>query len=175
MNLNEQIALVARETGWPLEYIRGLPFLQLNVLTVEILNQKDREDYNRLYGAALVVCTLASGKHHTYKPEEIIGEPPKRRVMARNTLAKTVKIDKIVLADGKEYELATLTANIMAGLEDKFDKSIDELFSGSIRMKVFRALVFARLQPKYPELTEEQVGDLLTDQVIINAKKTMGV
>lgn len=175
MNLNEQIALIARETGWTLEYIRSQPFMQLNALTAEILNQQDIENYNRLYSAALIVCTLASGKSHTYKPVEIIGERPERRVMAQNNLAKPAKLGKITLADGKEYELATLDANIMADLEDKFDKTIDELFSGPVRMKVFRALIYARLHPNFPDMTEEQIGALLTDQVIINMKKTMGV
>lgn len=175
MRLNEQIALIARETGWSLEYIREQPFPQLNALTAEILHQRAITDYMSAYNAALIVCTLASGKSHTYRPEEIIGQPPERRVMSENNLAKPVDLARIELTDGKEYDLAPLTANIMADLEDKFDKSIDELFSGRVRMKVFRALVYARLHPKYPDLTEEQLGDLLTAAVLIKAKTNLGV
>lgn len=175
MTINEQIVLIARETGWSLDYIRALSFFQFSALVAELLYQRSLESYEGAYNAALIICTLASDKRHHYRPEEVIGSAPERRVMTGNNLAKPAKLDKMVLADGKEYELAPLTANIMADLEDKFEKSIDELFSGAIRMKVFRALVYERLRAKYPELTEEQVGDLLTADVIIASRKQIGV
>ena len=175
MRLNEEIALVASKTGWPLEYIRALPLYQLNNLTAELIYQEQLSRYQEAYNSALIVCTLASDKSHHYKPEEIIGHVPERRVMESNDLAKPPKIDTITLANGQEYKLAPLTANIMADLEDKFDKSIDELFGKSLRMKVFRALVYARLKPNYPDMTEEQVGDLLTDDVMVNFRKNIGL
>lgn len=170
MTLNEQITLVARETGWALEYIREIPITQLNSLVSEILYQRSLEDYRHAYNSALIVCTLASNKTHIYNPEEIIGELPERRVMNENNLAKPTRIDKIILADGKEYELAPINANIYAELEDKFGKSTDELFDGKIRFKVYKALIYLRLHRKYPELTEEQVGDLLTTEAILKSK-----
>jgi len=170
MILNEQIALIARETGWSLEYIRELPLAQLNSLTAEILYQKAIENYRQAYNSALIVCTLASSKSHHYSPEEIIGEMPERSSMSNNDLAKSPKIDKIILADEKEYELTPITANIYAELEDKFGKSTDELFDGKIRFKVYRALIYLRLHKKYPELTEEQVGELLTTDALLKSK-----
>ena len=175
MRLNEQITLIARETGWSHEYIPAHYYCHLLTICGEIIYQRESEDYQRLYGSAIIVCTLASSKTHHYRPEEIIGHRPERRVMESNNLAKPIRLDNITLADGKEYKLAPLTANIMAALEDQFDKSIDELFGAKLRMKVFRALVFARIKPNYPDMTEEQVGDLMTDDVIINFRKTAGL
>ena len=171
MTLNEQIALVARETGWALEYIRELPMSQLNTLAAEILHQRNLEHYRQAYNSALIVCTLASSKSHHYSPEEIIGELPERRVMTENNLAKPARIDRITLADGKEYELAPVTAKIYAELEDKFGKSTDELFDGKIRFKVYKSLIYLRLHKKYPEFTEEQVGELLTTDAILQSKQ----
>lgn len=173
MRLNEQIALIVRETGWSLEYIRDQPLSTLNALTSEILFQRSVERYHDRYSAAMIVATLASGKNQTYRAEDIIGEAPERRVMKENELAKEKRPDTILLADGKEYELTPVTANTLAYLEDKFGKTTDELFDGKVRFKVYISLIYARLHRKYPDLTEEQVGELLTTDVIAKSKKDL--
>jgi hypothetical protein len=173
--LNEAIVTIARETGWTLEYIRSLPVDYLQVILNEITFQKTSESYQATYNAAMIVCALINSEDKHYTPEEIIGERPERRIMAEVNIAQPPKFDSLVLADGKEYQLAPLTVNIMADLEDKFDKPIDELFSGSVRMKVLRALLFARIKNSCPDMTEEQLGDLITDDVLINMKNKLGV
>lgn len=173
--LNESIALLARETGWTLEYIRKLPASHFFALVDEISYQRQLEQYQQSYNSALVVCTLASSHKKHYRPVEIIGEKPQRRAgMAKSNLGVVPKIDKITLADGKEYELSVLNVNIMADLEEMFDKPFGELVKPPIRMKVFRALLFVRLRPNYSDLTEEQVGKLVTDDVLVALMKKLG-
>lgn len=75
---NETIVFIIRQTGWTLEYVRGLPLRQLIALRDEMAYQQSVDNYQRLYGAALVAAVLASGKHHQVKPEDIIGPPPER-------------------------------------------------------------------------------------------------
>jgi hypothetical protein len=82
---------------------------------------------------------------------------------------------KIILADGKEYELVQLNANMMISLEDKFDKSLTELLTPPISMKVLVALLHVRIHPNYPEVTEEQLGELVTDEVLLHFAKTVRV
>lgn len=176
MKLNETIAVVARETGWALEYIRSQPVTYIQTLLNEILFQKSIETYQAAYNSAMIVCVLINDKHKHYKPEDIIGERPERRTMAEDSkLAQPPKFDTIILADSKEYQLVPLNLNMMADIEDTFDKSIDELFSGSVRMKVMRAILFARLKPACPDMTEEQLGELITDDVLINMTSKLGV
>ena len=168
MILNETIALIARETGWSLEYIRSQPVSYLQVLVNEITFKESIEAYQQAYNSAMVVCALVSDKSRQYKPEEIIGERPERRDMETIKLGQPPKIENITLADGKEYALAPLNVNMMADIEEKFDKSISELFSGTMRIKVLRALLFARIEPGCPDMTEEKLGKLITDTVLIN-------
>jgi len=172
--LNETIALIARETGWTLEYIRSQPVSYIQSLIKEITFQKSSETYQAAYNSAMIVCALINSKSHHYKPEDIIGHPPERRVMENPKLGQPPKVDSITLADGKEYQLAPLNVNMLADIEDMFDKSIDELVSGSIRMKVMRAILFARLKPTCPDMTEEQLGELMTENVLINIANILG-
>lgn len=168
--LNEVVTIIARETGWSLEYIRSQPFSYIQALLNEINFQQSSEAYRQAYNSAMIVCALISDKSRHYKPEEIIGQPPERRIMEDTKLAQPPKLQNVVLADGKEYQLAPLNVNMLAEIEEKFDKGIDELFSGTIRMKVLRALLFVRIHPGYPDMTEEKLGDLLTDDVLLNIK-----
>jgi hypothetical protein len=173
--LNEAIVTIARETGWNLEYIRNLPIDYLQTLFSEVSFQKSLEMYQSSYNTAMVICALINSDDRHYSPEEIIGERPERRVMEEIKLAQSPKITSIVLADGKEYNLSPLTANMIADLEDRFDKSTSELFSGSVRMRAVIALYFTRLKSNYPELTEQKLGDLITDDVLIETRKKLGV
>jgi hypothetical protein len=169
--INEAIALIARETGWSLEYIRSQPISYIQALLNEINFQKSLDVYQQAYNSAMIVCALVNDKTKHYKPEDIIGEHPERRAMTNeSTLAQSPKFGSITLGDGKEYQLAPLNVNMMAGIEEKFDKSMSELFSGSVRMKVLRALLFARLQAGCPDMTEEKLGELITDDVLVAMK-----
>lgn len=89
-------------------------------------------------------------------------------------LAQSPKIDKAKLADGKEYDLAPVNINILADLEDKFDMSFGDLM-GSGRIKPLRYLVYLRLKPNYPDLTEDEVGKLIDMKVLTNIIKTIGM
>lgn len=174
--LNELIVSIARATGWSLEYIRNQPFAYMQTLLREIVYQKSLESYQAAYNTAMIVCTLINTEDKHFTPEDIIGERPERRTMVEEVkLAQPPKLNSIVLADGKEYQLAPLNANMIADIEDKFDKCFEELFSGRVRMKVLRALLFARIKKTCPDMTEEQLGDLITDNVLIHMKNKLGV
>lgn len=85
--------------------------------------------------------------------------------MSKAKLARDPKPKKIKLADGKVYDLAPLTANMMADVEDRFDKSWEELTKKPMRKRPVILTAYLRLKPNYPELTEEQVGDLITEKL----------
>ncbi|OGO01400.1 MAG: hypothetical protein A2Y59_06710 [Chloroflexi bacterium RBG_13_52_14] len=163
--MNELVALIARETGWSLEYIRNLPVSHLYALADEITYQLSKERYKRAYNAALIVCTLASTTMRHYQPSEVIGEPPQRRIMTKTKLAKEPKIAKVRLADGREYILKPLTARMMAEIEERFDKAWEELTRAPMRKRILIAILFLRLKDNYPELTEEQLGNLITEDM----------
>lgn len=174
MKLNEAISLIARETGWTLEYIRSLPVRYFQVLVYEFTFEKSLETYRDAYNAAMVVCALINSKSHHYKVEDIIGYPPERRDMT-DKIGQPPKLDVITLSDGKEYQLAPLNINMLVDMEDKFGKAMDELFTPPIHAKVLRAMLFARVKPSMPTLTEEQLGELITDVVLLNIGNKLGV
>lgn len=164
--MNELIALIVRETGWTLEYIRSQPVSYLLALAHEIKYQRAVESYERAYNAALIICTLASTGTRHYRPVEIIGEPPQREEnVTKAKLVREPKVEKVKLADGKEYTLKPLSANMMAEVEERFDKAWEELTKGTIRKRVLIMILWLRLKGNYPELTEEQVGDLITEDM----------
>ena len=94
---------------------------------------------------------------------------------APKNLAQTPEINKIKLADGKEYELIPVDINVMADLEAKFDDTpfLELLSSG--RAKPLRHLIYLRLKPNYPELTEEQVGKQVSMKVLADILATIGM
>jgi hypothetical protein len=174
MNLNEGISLIARETGWTLEYIRSLPVRHFQVLVYEFTFERSVETYRDAYNAAMIVCALINSKSHHYKPEDIIGERPERRDMT-DKIGQLPRLDVITLADGKEYQLAPLNINMLVDMEDKFGKSMDELFTPPVHAKVLRAMLFARIKPSMPTMTEDQLGELITDVVLLNIGNKLGV
>jgi hypothetical protein len=175
MKLNEAISLIARETGWTLEYIRSLPVGYFQVLVYEFTFEKSLEIYRDAYNAAMIVCALINSKSHHYKPEDIIGHLPERRDMENPKLGQLPKVDTITLADGKEYQLAPLNINMLVDMEDKLNKSMDELFTPPVHAKVLRAMLFARVKPGCPNMTEDQLGELITDVVLLNIGNKLGV
>jgi len=106
---------------------------------------------------------------------ELVGEPPERKESKMNeVLAKGAKLRTITLADGKEYELAQMTLNILIQIEDKFEKSYFDLVN-SRRMNHIRYIVYLRLKGQYPELTEEKVGELVTVDVLAEIATLYGM
>ncbi len=171
-NVNELIAFVASKTGWYLEYIRSLSIGQFNALVNEFTYQARVEQYGRLYGSALIVCVLANSKHRQYKPKDIIGEPPERERRHMENLGATPEIKRIKLADGKEYEVGAITLNILCDLEDQYKEPFGKIFDG--RIKPLRTLIFRLLKVKYPELTEERLGELVPIDTLPEIRRGIG-
>ena len=79
MNYDEIIVTVARETGWSLEYIRGLPLRDLRLFYQELAYQRSVEDYRTSLHNANLICTLINlNSKRKYKAQDIIGPPPER-------------------------------------------------------------------------------------------------
>ena len=160
---NELIALIVKETGWSLEYIRNQPLSYLYALAEEFQYRRAIETYQHAYDSALVVCTLASSRTRHYKPEEIIGEPPKRGDMAKSQLSKEPKAHKVKLADGKEYDLPVLNLNVLADLEEEFGCGLEEI-SNLLQTKQassLRTALYILLHRNYPKVTKDEVGRLV--------------
>jgi hypothetical protein len=173
---NKVITLIIRETGWTLDYIRAQPVSTLFALVNEIAYQRAVEDYRQDCRSASVMTTMINlWAKKQVSVDEIIGQPPERRNMEDDkTLAKGVELVRLTLADGQEYELAPMTLNVMMAVEEKFDKSYFDLVN-SRRLSHIRYIVWLRLKGKYPELTEEKVGELVTVSVLTEIAKLYGV
>lgn len=175
---NETIAFVIRETGWTLEYIRSLPVSVFYALVDELAYQKAVRDYWLECNFATVMATMINlWSKRRVTAIELVGELPKRSVNTMvndKILAKGVELNTIVLSDGKEYELAQMTINLASQVEDKFDMSFFELISKR-RISHIRFIIYLRLRAKYPDLTEEKVGDLVTFDVLKKIAKLYGL
>jgi len=86
--------------------------------------------------------------------------------MPKTKATQEPTVDKIKLADGQEYEMARLTANMMAEVEERFDKSWEEITKPPMRKRPLIMVLWLRLKPNYPDLTEEQVGDLNIEDLL---------
>ena len=81
---------------------------------------------------------------------------------------------KITLTDGVERTLR-FTLNAMAELEDKYgsvEAAVEELDKGSI--KAVRFILWAGLTHEDPDLTEQQVGNLIDIQYMQELMNTVG-
>ena len=77
--LNELIVFVIRQTGWCLEYIRAIPFAQLQALAAELRYQKEIDDYRRTADFAMVIANWASAQgKRKFSMNDFMGEIPKR-------------------------------------------------------------------------------------------------
>lgn len=85
--------------------------------------------------------------------------------MDKVNLAKEPKVEKIKLADGIEYNLLPLTATMVAEVEERFDKAWEEITKPPMRKRPLIMVLWLRLRANHPELTEQQVGDLITDDM----------
>jgi len=81
---------------------------------------------------------------------------------------------------GKDYELPLFNLNTMCLIEDAFNTSVETLAKSfdTKRANTIRKIVYVLLQKKYPELTEESIGEMITMSNIadVSAKvaKAMG-
>ena len=71
----EQIAFLIRETGWTLEYIRGVPLEELYLLIEELNYQKQVDDYRQQINFAALMSAWSGGK---IKATDLVGQPPQR-------------------------------------------------------------------------------------------------
>jgi len=92
----------------------------------------------------------------------------------KTNLAKIPDIAKMVLADGKEYELAPVDLNMLVKVEDEFNCPFVEALSGN-RIKPIRFFLYLRLKENYPELTLETVGKLANATVLENTTQILEV
>lgn len=163
--INELIALIIRETGWPLEYVRSQPLWDLRALAEEFEYSRSVESYEHAHNAALIVCTLASSRTRRYNPQDIIGEPPKRRDMAKKKvmLSKQRASCPVTLLDGKEYKLPCLNLNVMADLEEEFDLGLEEISNllQTRQSSALRRTLLTMLHPDYPDITKRDIGRLV--------------
>jgi len=159
---DDLITLIVKETGWTLEYIRDQPLFYLYGLAEELQHIRALESYERAYNAALIVCTLASSQTRHYKPEDLIGESPKRRGMAKKKLAKEPTVQILVLG-GKEYKLPVLNLNVLAELEDEFQLGLEEISNllQTRQASSLRKTVYALLHRDYPDITRDRIGELI--------------
>lgn len=84
------------------------------------------------------------------------------------------KAVKITLTDGVERTIK-FTLNAMAELEDKYgtvDAAFEQLDKGSI--KAVRAILWAGLIHEDPDLTEQQVGNLIDIQYMQELTTSLG-
>lgn len=178
---DDLIALIVRETGWPLEYVRNQPLSTLAVLAEEFQYLRAVESYERAYNAALIVCTLSSSRTRRYKPEDIIGQAPERRDMAKKKLSKEPQIHSVKLADGKEYKLPILNLNVMADLEEEFELGLEQISNllQTRQASSLRKTLYILLHRNYQEITKDEIGGLvnmqnLTDVATAVAKALSG-
>ena len=94
--------------------------------------------------------------------------------MVKSTLAKKSTPMIITLSDGKEYTMKPVTLNLLVELEDKFDQPASALLISG-RIKPIRYLLYLRLKDAYHDLTEESIGELVDDKVMLHLKDVMGV
>lgn len=155
---------MVRETGWSLEYIRALSWGQFNELVREIAYQKRMDDYRLTWGFASLMALLATifGKR-TYRAEEFAGEAPGPPDGRRLKVPKV-----IILADGKEYDLAPLTLNVLCEVEEHFEKGVEELFKPPVGLKVIRYILAKRLG-----MEEEAVGALVDMKALENLREML--
>ncbi len=89
-------------------------------------------------------------------------------------LGQKPKLDRLTLSDGKEYVLKPMTVNKYIEVEHKFDQPIAKLVLKG-RLEVILFMLHLRLRDDYPDLTLEQLGDRIDDDVLARINELMGV
>jgi hypothetical protein len=86
----------------------------------------------------------------------------------------------VTLADGKAYKLSALDLNTLALMEDTFDCGLTSLLSKFEERMAgnMRKMLWVLLQKHQPQMTIEQVGELVTtdimDSVMDELKAVLG-
>lgn len=82
--MDELIVFLIRETGWTfpetLRFVTETPIKKLNKFVEELQYQVAVDDYKLAANFAVIVATLASSKQRKYKVQDIVGQPPTRKV-----------------------------------------------------------------------------------------------
>ena len=89
----------------------------------------------------------------------------------KDSLANTAPIETITLTDGKEYTLSPLDLNMLCEVERRFPdvEPITKILDG--KMSTIRLVLWLRLRDKYPEVTEESIGKLVSWQILTDIMK----
>ena len=162
---------LAKYTGWTLEYIGKLPARRFTALLNWVNYQRACELYRIEYRLGQVMAILTSDKSHRYKPEHFVGDGPVKPKEVMN-MNKPIVPPKVTLGDGNSYQLAILDVNVMEVVEEEFNQSWAELFEKP-RAKIIKAVVWYLLRPGYPNLTRDEVGKLLTANVLPELTKAI--
>jgi hypothetical protein len=96
-------------------------------------------------------------------------EPRRARATAPDIAdaARVVRVTRIRLADGKDYELEDVGLNMLIEFEREYpDGDALELVATG-KMQYIRYLIYLRLRKGSPELTPERVGELVTLPTIL--------
>lgn len=86
------------------------------------------------------------------------------------------KPKKITLSDGKEYTLSPINLNVLADIETEMGCSLNELekkFNKS-QASSLRTLLYVLLKPNHPEITPEDVGKLVSVNLISEVSEAIG-
>ena len=153
---------LVRHLGIPIKELGQVPAFNFLAMVREVDYQRRLEQYPLLTALGQVVCVLVNDKTHKHKPAEFVGDAPKRE--ARRKMSKKETYD-VILGDGQTYTLSILNANMMEAVEDEYDKSWAELFKNA-RVKVIKSMLLQMLKPKYPDMTMDKIGMLVTTRVL---------
>ena len=169
MFVAEAKVLIARETGWALDRIGELTQAEARPLVTIIQHQRACEHYDlaRLFAMCIATYANANSKRR-FHIHDFVGHGPKELKGVTTLVAKEHKPYTLVLGDGNRYELGPLTMNIMEEVETKFNQQWSELFSKkAVRIGTIKYTLWCILKRKYPDMTEEATGDLITAKVFM--------
>ena len=82
--------------------------------------------------------------------------------MTEELIKKDIPV-KIKLGN-KEYKLSPFNLNVMVGIEEEFDCSLNEVGNllDTRQAVTLRKLIYILLKDDYPEITKAQIGQLIT-------------
>lgn len=168
MFIAEAKVLIAREMGWTLEYIGQLDRHTAVNLVAIIRHQRAAEHYALARLFAMQSATYANSvSKRRFHIHDFVGHEPKELKGVTALTQKKTQPITIALADGNRYELDPMNLNVMEEVENHYDKMWTELFSTKgVRMGHIKYALWCILKRKYPDMTLEAAGDLLTSTVV---------
>jgi len=63
--------------------------------------------------------------------------------------------------------LALFTINRLVDVEEHFGESISVMLKNGLRAKVARFLLYSLLKPNYPDMDEDELGELVTPDKLL--------